>query len=85
MPDQFKIGINYKNEDKEFPVTIVRLSYSYQLHVNVNEESLVFEPDENREFRWIKMSRQKEDKIKKLNAELIQFIIETLNKIYTGI
>ncbi len=82
MPDQFNIPVICKNEEKEFTVTIVRLVYSYQLHINVDEQSLVFEPDENREFRLIKMSWQKEDEIKKLDVNLIEAIAAKLNTIY---
>lgn len=59
MPEQFNILVNYKNEEKDFEITIVMLGYSYQLDIKVDEQNLVFKPDENREFRLIKMPWQK--------------------------
>ncbi|MEP6682878.1 MAG: hypothetical protein ABJA35_06445 [Parafilimonas sp.] len=82
MPDHFYIPVRYRNEENEYLVTLVLLSYSYQLHVEVDNQSLVFEPDDNGEFRMIKMGWQNESDLKLIDAQLIQRLIETLNKIY---
>jgi len=84
MPERFNIPINYRNEQKEYQVTIVRLIYSYQLHIIVDEQTLVFEPDENREFRLIKMQWQNEDDIRKVDVDLIETIVATLNTLYSS-
>ncbi|MEP6683920.1 MAG: hypothetical protein ABJA35_11700 [Parafilimonas sp.] len=82
MPDQFNIPVMYNNEEKSYLVTLIRVSYSYQLHIEIDDQSLVFEPDDIGQFRMIRMQWQNESDLKKIEARLIQTLIETLNKIY---
>jgi hypothetical protein len=40
------LGVTY-----EFPLTIVQRGYTYQLHIGVNDQVLIFERDDSGEYR----------------------------------
>ena len=82
MPEQFMLPLMYKSESREYPTTLIRLPYTYQLQVEVDDQKLFFEPDDSGEFRLVKMLWQNEEDIKKIDSGLINRIIETLNSLY---
>ncbi len=84
MPDQFSLALKYNDEVIEFLVTLVRFSYSYQLQIEVENQTLAFEPDDSGEFRLIRLPWQNESDIKKIDIRLIEIIIENLNTIYNA-
>ena len=79
MPEQFTLPVMYKDKEYDFTVTIIRLLYTFQLQIEVNNQKLFFELDEGGDYRLVKMPWQNENDIKRLDAMLIQAIIDTLN------
>ncbi|MEP7259422.1 MAG: hypothetical protein ABI687_13565 [Flavitalea sp.] len=53
MSDDFDITVTYKGKQQIFPATFSRLGYSYKIFVSVNNSEIIFEPDEERNFRAI--------------------------------
>ncbi len=84
MPDQFSFPLKYKDEVIEYLVTLVRFPYSYQLQIEVENQTLAFEPDDSGGFRLIRLPWQNESDIKKIDVRLIEIIIENLNTIYNA-
>ena len=53
MSDDFDITITYKGKEQNFPAKFARLGYTYKIFVTVNEAEIIFEPDEERNFRAV--------------------------------
>lgn len=47
------LPVDYQGEVRELPLTIVPLGYTYQLHVEVEGKTLIFEKDDQGEYRVI--------------------------------
>jgi hypothetical protein len=82
MPDEFALPIIYNQDQLEFPCTIIRLPYTYQLQIEVGRQKLFFEPDDRGEFRVVKMPWQDENGIRQIDPRLVQVIITELNKLW---
>lgn len=63
------LGVSY-----EFPLTLVQLGYTYQLHIEVNGQVLIFEKDDASAYRVIGNSGEQ----KLVDKRLISSIISTL-------
>lgn len=53
MNETIMLPVEYQGETVELPLTIVQLGYTYQLHIQVNERILIFEKDDEGEYRVI--------------------------------
>lgn len=47
------LPVDYLGKVQELPLTIVPLGYTYQLHIQVEEKTLIFEKDDQGEYRVI--------------------------------
>ena len=77
MDDLFKIDIVYQGDVVEFEVRLVSAGYLHKFYVTVCKEEVIFEPDEERNYRAIVI----EDSIKDLtdkDNEIIRLIAEKL-------
>ena len=74
MNETVTLPIEYKGEIIELPLTIVPLGYTYQLHVQLNEKKLVFEKDDEGQYRVIDLSGD----LDKDHKNLVQAILATL-------
>lgn len=66
------LGVSY-----EFPLTLVKLGYIYQLHIEVNGHVLIFEKDDAGEYRVISSVGEQ----KSIDKSLITSIIATLEEL----
>ena len=80
MDDTFELPVNYKNEELLFPAEFLRMGYSYKIKVDVYGQMILFEPDEERNWRAVvntdDLSKMKTDRA------LIQAIIEILDQLW---
>ncbi len=53
MDETIMLPVAYQGEVHEFPLTIVPLGYTYQLHILVEGRNLIFEKDDQGEYRAI--------------------------------
>lgn len=74
MNETITLPVEYKGGTIELPLTIVPLGYTYQLHVELTGKKLIFEKDDDGEYRVIDASgsASKEDR------ELVQAVLQTL-------
>lgn len=80
MPDNFTLSIVYKNEEKEFPVTLLQQGYTYKLIVLIDDLEIGFEPDEERNFRVVAIPGQDEKKLEKIDRQLLQMLKEKIEE-----
>jgi len=51
MPDEFLITVKQGKEEISFPARLLQFGYSYKIEVDVNGAQVIFEPDEERNWR----------------------------------
>ncbi len=76
MPESFLLSVQYKNEEKQFESELRVFGYTHKIAVNVNGIEIIFEPDEERNYRAV----MAEPDLKKsnLDPQLIKTIAEEL-------
>ncbi|MET7258844.1 hypothetical protein ACWKW6_25795 [Dyadobacter jiangsuensis] len=53
MNETMMLPVEYLGASHELPLTIVPLGYTYQLHIEVEGKTLIFEKDDQGEYRVI--------------------------------
>jgi len=53
MPESFLLSVKYKNEVKQFESELRVFGYTHKIAVNVNGTEIIFEPDEERNYRAV--------------------------------
>ena len=53
MSEQFSLNINYNNQELELESEFQPWGYTYRINIRVNDMIVVFEPDEERNYRAI--------------------------------
>ena len=77
MDDTFDIPVIYKNKQLIFNAKLLQSGYSYKFEVDLNGSNVLFEPDEERNFRAI-IDPSIEHGRNKINIELIKLIVKAL-------
>ncbi len=53
MDEQFELPVEYKGKNILFKSVLVRYGFIYKFHVDVNGTIIIFEPDEEKNYRAI--------------------------------
>lgn len=77
MNETIMLPVEYQDEILELPLTIVPLGYTYQLHILVNGKTLIFEKDDEGEYRVIGNAEHQGP----VNRKLVSAIVATLRAI----
>jgi hypothetical protein len=77
--DEFEIPLTYKGIDREFSAKVLHLGYIFKIQVVVDKVVVLFELDENRQFRGI-LSNPEVD-VKHIDKELMETIAQTLDSL----
>lgn len=56
IDEPFELPVDYKGQEIIIPGTLKRRGYSYKIHMEVDGQEIIFEPDEERNFRAINES-----------------------------
>ena len=51
MAETFTITVSWKNQDRQFQAELRMFGYTYKIAVMVDDTEVIFEPDEERNFR----------------------------------
>lgn len=81
MEDEFTLTIDYKGEPRHFNAKLLVQGYTHKFCVTVNETEIFFEPDEEGQYRAIKMPCQQEQQFGKMDASLLQAIAQKIEAI----
>lgn len=57
MTEGFEIDVKIKNEEKKFDAEFRKLGYSYKIAVWIDGHEVIYEPDEERNFRAITVNQ----------------------------
>jgi hypothetical protein len=53
MNEQFELPVHYKGEKLMLNASLLITGYTHKFNVDVNEQTIVFEPDEERNYRAV--------------------------------
>ena len=81
MEDYFTISVTVDGKELELEGRLLLQGYIHRIKVVVNEVTVLFEPDEERNYRALITAEQLEGKGKNLNRNILQAIAEALGNL----
>ncbi len=78
MEDPFFIPVVYRGAELQFEAGLVRRGYTYSLHVNIRDAVVVFERDEEGNWRALMPA---EEKAKAPETELLRAVADAIGEI----
>ena len=80
MEDTFDIPVTYKGKELLFTSRILILGYIHKISVDVNGTEVLYEPDEERNYRAL-IDPEKMEGIKMIDKELLKAIAGAIESI----
>ena len=81
MDDSFELTVLYKEKEIVFPVKLLNYGYSYKLEVEIDKTKVLFEPDEERNWRAL-ISYEDVQANKHLQIDLLNAIALALDEVF---
>jgi len=53
MDEQFELPVEYKGEELLFKTSLIITGYTHKFSVDINGQEVIFEPDEERNYRAV--------------------------------
>jgi hypothetical protein len=75
MDEEFELPVTYKGEELLFPAQLLQTGYTHRFKVDIYGQEVVFEPDEEKNYRAI-IDPEKLDK--HVSLELLKAIVESI-------
>jgi len=79
MTENLTLTVSYEGEELELPAKMYPYGYTFRVEVEVDEHSVIFEPDEEEKYRAL-VDTGKIEQGSVLNIRLLQAIAEKLEK-----
>ena len=80
MDETFDIPVTYKNKELAFKGKLLQLGYTHKIEVEIDGDKLLFEPDEERNYRaTIELSKIND--AKKIDIDLLKVVANAIEKI----
>ncbi|MEP7377013.1 MAG: hypothetical protein ABI675_26675 [Chitinophagaceae bacterium] len=80
MEEGFELPVSFNKAELNFPARLLSYGYSYKLEVEIAGKKILFEPDEERNWRALVAYEDLENN-KKISAELLQAVVLSIEKI----
>ncbi|PRY54519.1 hypothetical protein B0I27_102286 [Arcticibacter pallidicorallinus] len=80
MDEPFLIPVSYLGKDLEYEGRLHIMGYLHKIEINIDGIPVIFEPDEERNYRAL-VSHEQINKSKQLSAGLLQAIAMRLNSL----
>ena len=81
MSKSFDLPVWYHGRELFFPAELMQIGYTHKIKVLINETDVLFEPDEERNYRAVIQSADNA-KSSSLKPDLLQAIVETLHDLF---
>jgi len=79
--DQFELPVFYKGNYLMFKASLLVTGYTHKFSVEVDDQIIIFEPDEERNYRGIIPYEEIANK-KKIDVELLKRIAEVIEHLF---
>ena len=80
MADSFTLEVTYKGQQREFEAELRTFGYTYKIVIQVNDTEVIFEPDEERNYRAILSDT--ETAKQPIDQELLRAIVLALEEAF---
>lgn len=77
MEDSFILNVSYNGKTEPLQTKLIRLGFTYQFHIGIMGRTLIFERDEERNYRVIDTDSHG----KQVDPAFLQAVIDTLSDI----
>jgi hypothetical protein len=82
MDDDFDITVTFGGREWHFPARLLNYGYSYKIEVDIEDDKVLFEPDEERNWRaLISFDDALANGNKKMNVELLKAIAAVISEL----
>jgi hypothetical protein len=81
MSKSFELPVWYHGQELFFPAELMQIGYTHKIKIHINETDVLFEPDEERNYRAVVQSADN-TKSSNLKPDLLQAIVETLHDLF---
>jgi hypothetical protein len=81
MDASFILTVNYKSEDQDFNAWLLLQGYTHKIKVQIGETELFFEPDEQGNYRAVKMPWQEQKDLEKIDRHLLALIGQRIQEV----
>lgn len=78
--DEFELPVSFNEKELSFPARLLNYGYSYKLEVDIDGDKILFEPDEERNWRAL-VAYEEINTSKKINIELLKAIALSIEDI----
>lgn len=81
MDEDFEIPVTFNNKELHFPARLLTYGYSFKLEIDIEGTTVLFERDEERNWRAL-VSFEDVQANKHVNAALLKAIAEAIEEIF---
>lgn len=81
MTDSFILTVQYKADDRDFTAYLLLHGFSHKIKVLINETEVFFEPDEEGQYRAVKMPWQEQKDLEKIDKQLLSLIQQKIQDV----
>jgi len=81
MDEAFTLNIDYKGKNYDFTAELLVQGYTYKFKVLIQDTEVFYEPDEEGNYRVIKMPWQEIGELEKIDKELLHAIQQKIVEI----
>lgn len=81
MEDEFELPVQYKGNQLMFKASLLITGYTHKFKVEVGEQVVIFEPDEQREYRAV-IPYEEIANQKNVDVELLKRIAEVIEHLF---
>jgi hypothetical protein len=81
MMDIFELPVDYNGKELVFPAELLPMGFTHKIKVTVEGVDILFEPDEERNYRAMAIDTERVN-MEKLDKNLLQVICLTLDQLF---
>jgi hypothetical protein len=81
MDESFILTVQYKLKEQDFTAWLLLQGFTHKIKVLINETEVFFEPDEEGQYRAVKMSWQEQKDLEKIDKVLLSQIQQKIQDI----
>ena len=81
MSKSFELPVWYHGTEMFFPAELLQIGYTHRIKLQINGTEVLFEPDEERNYRAV-INSSDHIKSTSLKPDLLQAIVETLHDLF---
>ena len=78
MDNSFVITVEDQGKPREFPARLLLQGYAHKIQVKIDDQDVIFEPDEEGHYRAVQMPWQNSKDLERIDRQLLGMIREQI-------